>query len=104
MTKTVGARDRRAQILLDHLAHEVAKRDRGAPAEALMGFARIATERFNFGRPEIARIDLDQDLAGLGIDADLIRTASAPLDGAVHMREGALDELAHRMGLAGREH
>ena len=69
-----------------------------------MSLARVAAERFNLGRTEIARIDLDQDLARLRIEADLVHAAAAPLDRAVHMGERPLDEFAHRVGFARCEH
>ena len=58
-----------AQILFDHFPHQIAECDFGAPAKPLARFAGVATECVHFGRPEIARIDLDQHVAGLRVDA-----------------------------------
>ncbi len=58
----------------------------------------------DLGRPEIARIDLDQHAAVARIDAFLLDAGAAPFDLPADMGERLLDEFAHRMLLAGREH
>jgi hypothetical protein len=51
------------QVHLDHFAHQFIECDFMAPAEPLARLARIAKQCVRFGRPEIARIDLNEDAA-----------------------------------------
>src|SRR5258708_39678148 len=103
MAETIGVFDS-LQVRLDHLAHEFVKSYGGAPTEPLICLARIAEQRIHFRGTEIARIDLDQDLAALRVDAHFIETLTSPGDRAPDMRERAFDEFAHRMRLARGEH
>src|ERR1700704_970549 len=74
------------------------------PAEPAARLARIAEEGLDLGRPEIARVDLDQHLAGRSLDALLLNAATAPDDRLADLGKGLLDEFAHRVALAGRQH
>src|SRR5215469_11370437 len=92
------------QIVHDHLGHELAEAHLVLPAELASGLGRIPMKIVHFRRAEIARIDGDQDLAGLGVHPLLLGSRTAPGDLPADLAEGKLDELAHRMGLAGRDH
>jgi hypothetical protein len=46
---------------------------------------RIAEQEVHLGGTEIARIDLDDHLARLGVDADLLETLAAPRDRAADL-------------------
>src|SRR6267378_3665381 len=93
-----------AHVFADHLTNEFLEPDRRTPAEPLMRLAGVAAKRFHFGRTEIARIDLDQNLARLRILADLVDAAAAPGNRAADMGKSMLDEFAHRMRLARRQY
>src|SRR5262245_53970366 len=94
----------RNHVRLHHLCHQLVKARLVSPAELGARLARIAKERIDFGRPEIARVHLDQHLAGRLVDTFLLDAISAPHNGPPNMAEGLFDEFAHRMALAGREH
>src|SRR5262249_13897256 len=89
------------QIGSHHLPDKVLEAGLVAPAELGPGLGRVAMQIVDLGRAEIARIDRDQDLAALGVDALLLGAGAAPGDLAADLGEGDLDELAHGMGLAG---
>ncbi len=74
------------------------------PAQDLLRLAGIAQQQVDLGRAEIPGIDLDQQLAGLGVHAFFFDILAAPGDLASGFGEGEFDEFAHRMGLAGGEH
>ena len=74
------------------------------PAELLLCFCRIAEQEFHLGRAEISGIDAHDRFAGALVDAGLVDALALPGDAAADMGEGALDELAHGMRLAGRQH
>src|SRR5262249_12663020 len=92
------------EIGLDHVDDKIAEAGARVPAEAVIGLAGIAAQVLDLGRPEIARVDDDERLAGGGIEPALLLALAAPLDAPPDMVEGDLDELAHRMALAGGEH
>jgi hypothetical protein len=50
---------RQFQIIIRHQLHEAIESDSWFPAELAAGFGWIAQEQIDFGRTEIARIDLD---------------------------------------------
>jgi hypothetical protein len=52
------------------------------PAELLLRLGRVADQKIDLGRAEVARIDFDQDLAGLAIAALLLGAFAAPPDGS----------------------
>lgn len=67
-------------------------------------FAGIAEQEGHFRRPQIARIDRHQHIAGLGLDTLCIGAVAAPFDPAADFGEGELHELARTMRFTGREH
>src|SRR4051812_17746400 len=77
-----------------HLADKIAEADLVVPAELGPGLGRVAMQVVDLGRPEIALIDRDQDLAALGIDALLLGAGTPPGDLPADLGEGELDELA----------
>src|SRR5207237_9923368 len=66
--------------------------------------AGSAHHKIDFGGQEIDRIDPDQGLVGLAVDAGLVDALAAPLDAAADLGKRQFDELAYRTGLAGRQH
>ena len=50
---------RRIQVFPDHFRDELRKSDPRDPAELLLRLGRVAQQRLDFGRPEIAGIDGD---------------------------------------------
>ena len=92
------------EIGLDHLADERVERDLVRPAELFARFGRIAQEDVDFGRPEIPRVDFDQDLAGPSMNALLLASAAAPYDLFADNRKGLFNQFPHRMGFTGRQH
>src|SRR4051794_28141436 len=58
----------------------------------------------NLERAEVARVDLDQESAGAAVETLLVCTHALPDDLAPDLGKGELDELAHAVGLAGRQH
>src|SRR3954463_15847462 len=88
------------QIRAHHLLHEVLEARRVLPAEPLARLRGIPDQEINLGRPEVARIDLDQHGACPGIAPDLVEAGPAPLDRAARLTKRDLDQLAHRVLLA----
>src|SRR5581483_11544735 len=93
-----------AQIARHHLLHQLRKACLRPPAEPLPRLAGIADQQIDLGRAEIDRINPHHRLAGLPVDAGLLDAFAAPFDAAADLGKSELDELAHRAGLAGREH
>src|SRR3982751_4724478 len=91
------------QIALDHFADQVFKADFGPPTQPLTGLTGVSQKRVNFGRPEITRVDLDEDLPRVGVDPLFVDTASAPDDGTTDVAESPLHEFADGMRFARRE-
>src|SRR5580704_2926436 len=91
MAEALGVIDS-LQVRLDHFADKFVKSYGGLPAKPLVCLARIAEQGIDLGRAEIAGIDLDQDLAALGIDARLLEALAPPGDRPADMRKGALNE------------
>src|SRR6478752_8352586 len=88
-------------VVLDHLRDQLLEAGAMAPAELGERLGRIAEQQVDLGRPAIGRIERHQDLAGALANAVLVEAAARPPDAAVDLAEGELDELAHRVGLAG---
>src|SRR5262249_38249620 len=86
------------------LLDEIRKARLVAPAELLTRLSGIAEQDVDLSRTEIPRIDLDEDLSGLGVDPGLLDACASPGDPAAHMAEGELDEFAHGMLLACGQH
>ena len=95
----------RASRLSTISATSCSKLVRWPPAELGARLGRIAEQQVDLGRPEIARVDLDQDAAGRWHRRPV---SSTPLPRqtirAADLGERALDEFAHRVRLAGRQH
>src|ERR1043166_6110502 len=92
------------EVSIDHFLDEPRARDLVAPAEFLARLRGVADERLDLGRPEIARVDLDQHLAGRGVEAALADAAALPLDAPSHARERLVHELADGMTFPGCQH
>ena len=66
--------------------------------------AGVALEVVDLERAEVAPVDGDQGLPARPVDADLVDAAALPDHGSPDLGEGALDEAAHAVRLAGRQH
>ncbi len=51
-----------------HLGHEIGEGDGVAPAKLCMSLGRVAQEIVDLERAEVARVDLDQELAGAAVE------------------------------------
>src|SRR5215467_4906750 len=91
------------EIVHDHLGHQLAETHLVLPAELRPGLRRVPMKIVHFRGTEIARIDGHQHLAALGVDPLLLGSRATPGDLPADLGEGELDELAHRMGLPGRD-
>src|SRR5215471_21275767 len=94
----------RLEVGFDHFLDQLLERGAMPPAELGPRLRGVAEQRIDLGRTEIARIDLDQHLAGRSVDSLLVDALAAPRDRLAGERERALDELAHRMLLTGGQH
>src|SRR5580692_6043553 len=92
------------EIACHHLLDQLGKRRFRRPAELLTRLAGVANQLVDLGGTEIDRVNANQCLAGFAVDAGFLDALAAPLDLAAGFRERDLDELAHRPGLAGRQH
>src|SRR4029077_1104370 len=88
------------QITLHHLPHQLLERDAMAPSENLVCLCGVPQERSHLGGAKVTRVDSHHGGAGRGIDRDLVRARSAPLDAAAGVAESALYKFANRMRLA----
>src|SRR5204863_7428348 len=89
---------------LDHFRHQLLEAGAMAPAELGERLGRVAQPQVDLGRPAIGGIARHQDLAAALADAVLVEAVALPLEAAVDLAEGELDEFAHRVGLTGGEH
>src|SRR5580700_8606709 len=94
----------RIEVGLDHVSHELVERHAMPPAELVVRLARIADQGFDLGRAKIARIDLDEHMAGFLIQSFLVGAGAFPDDAAADAGERLFDEFAHRMRFACRQH
>ena len=78
-------------MCVDHFVNEFLEADAMAPAELLACLGWIAGELFHFGRPEIARVDFDQNTIGAGFDADFVDTLATPFVNSVGLWEVSPD-------------
>src|SRR5439155_11517783 len=92
------------KLAFEHLAHEVGELDLVMPAQALARLWGIAEQPVGLGRPEISRIDGDEQGTIAGVVTLFVDTPPAPRNLAADLGEGELDELTHRMRLAGGLH
>src|ERR1700733_2101476 len=86
------------EIACHHLLDQLGKRRFRRPAELLARLAGVADQLIDLGGAEINRIDANDGLAGLSVDAGFLDALAAPLDLATGFRKGNLDEFAHRPG------
>src|SRR6185312_6091800 len=91
-------------VVLDHFRDELLEAGAVAPAELGDRLLRVAQQQVDLGRPAVGGIERHQGLAAALADALLVDTAAFPLDAPVDLAERQLDELTHRVGLAGRQH
>ena len=94
------------QIARHHFASRARRSSSSASSRAsARALAGIADQEIDLGRAEIARIDLDQRSCRMSASTPISSHAlAAPVDLAADLGEGQLDEVAHRMRLAGRQH
>src|SRR5256885_10441422 len=92
------------EIAGHHFLDELGERRLRLPAELVPRLAGIADQKIDLGRPEIDGIDANHGLAGFFVDAGFIDALAAPFDAAADFGERELDQFAHRMALAGRQH
>ncbi len=69
------------------------------PAQFADGLRRVAEELLDLGRAEVARVDGDERLARLAIDAFLVGTHAPPLQLDAGAAEGVRAEFPHRVHL-----
>src|SRR5436190_17934553 len=92
------------KVGLDHLGDQRREAGGVAPAQPGRRLARIAEQEIDLGRPEVARIDAHQGVAAGGVEAPLVDALALPDQLPPDLAEGELDELAHRLALAGGQH
>ena len=71
---------RQLQIEIDHLLNERLEAHLRGPPQLLPSLSRIAEQRVDLGRAEIARVDLHDDSPIGGVSPYLLHTVPAPLD------------------------
>ena len=95
------------EVTSDHFGDEFFESGFRAPAELIESLGRIAEQGFDFGGPEIARVDFNDRLAGLQFDilvagddfADgtgFADSLTLPRDFDAEFVGGGIDEVAHR--------
>src|SRR5690348_16387220 len=94
----------RLPVGFDHLGNQLLETGLVAPAEPLPGFLGIAQQQVDLGRAVIVRVDRDQAFAAAVAQAAFVGARSRPDDRPADTTERPLDELAHRMRLAGGKH
>src|SRR5262249_20858036 len=82
---------------------QLLERGLGRPAEPAPRLRGVALEDVDLGRPEVARIDLDEHAPGLRVRPLLFQPLPAPGELEAGAAERALAELAHRVGFPGRD-
>src|SRR5260221_6443127 len=92
------------EVARHHFRDHVLEARRMRPAELLLGLARVAEEEVDLGRSEITRVDADQCLSRRAVHPHLFASRALPGEGTADITEGDLDQFAHGMRLAGREH
>src|SRR5690606_10861056 len=99
------------QVFIDHLGAHLLHADLRRPAQLLLGLARIAQQRLDFRRTEVARIDAHDDVAFLQCrrlvaldafdDGPLVDTAALEAQAYAQFGRRPANELAHRILHAG---
>ena len=97
------ARARRREVARDHFGHQFVEADPVLPAEDGARLGGVAYQIVDLGRAEIARIDPDERLAGLGVDAGLLGALPAPCD-LRSTSANARSTNSRTCAFAGREH
>src|SRR5262245_16613422 len=92
------------EVGINHFGNQLFKRRRVCPLQHGTRLGWIAEQKVDFSRTEVTRIDLNPRATGARVDALLVHAGSAPDDLIAEACEGVLDELANRVGLAGRKH
>mmetsp|Transcript_20926 Transcript_20926/g.67317 ORF Transcript_20926/g.67317 Transcript_20926/m.67317 type:complete len:372 (-) Transcript_20926:86-1201(-) len=94
-----------AQVLAHHLLDQVREQHARLPAQLLARLGRVADEQLHLGGAEVLGVDAHQHAFRVRfVEADLVHTLAAPLDGDAHLGEGALHELTHAVRLARGHH
>src|SRR5688572_2154738 len=95
---------RQQQIFTHHFRHQLREARPGLPAELELRRRWITQQRIYFSGAEIARVDTDDDLAGmqaghraldLGDNAGLMHAESFPLERDADLLCRGVDEVAH---------
>src|SRR3984957_13173513 len=81
------------EIGLDHLAREFAHTRSVPPSKLDLGLRRVADQQVDLGRPEIARIDFDQQLSGLRVEAFFSDAGAFPFQRDAGVGEGPLHKV-----------
>ena len=89
------------QIGLGHHSHQGIETDLALPAQLLVGLAGITDEDVHLGRAVKGRVDADDDLPALAVDALALFVFTLPFQIEAGVSGGLLDKGAHRPGLAG---
>src|SRR5262249_1369004 len=86
-----------------HLPHKLGEARLVVPAELPMRLGGIAKQNVDLGRAEITCINRDHDPPARVVYPDLVDTITAPSNWDFDVGEGALNEFAYRVRLAGSE-
>ena len=78
-----------------HVFDQICEARLVAPAELTLSLGRIAQQEFDLSRPEIAGIDLNQNVSRLGINTTFLDAFAAPFDVTANLGERRLDKLAY---------
>src|SRR5579875_3677988 len=97
------AAPQRTPVGLDHFGDQRVEAGAMTPAELLACLCGVAEQQIDLGGTVIAWVDRHQAFAGARAQAVLLRARTRPYDRAVDACEGALDEFAHGVRLAGGE-
>src|SRR5438067_2543253 len=93
----------RGQISLYHLAHEFIECRLVVPSQLLLGLPRIAKQEVNLSGPEIAGIDLNENISCRAVETYFLDARAFPNDRPSDGGKGPFHELPHRMLLTGRK-
>src|SRR6266542_3522059 len=91
---------RRVQIRIGHQVGQLFESDLRRPSEPPPRLGRIALEVIDFGRAQVSRIDLDEDLTCLCVDSLLVEAAPPPDELEASPSKRAVAEFTHRVRLA----
>ena len=91
------------EVFADHLGQEIVQAGLMHPSESIARLGAVAEQEIDLGRPEIPRVDLDEDPPGRDVDAAFLGVGAAPFDVDSDFAEGLLDERTDRCRDTGRE-